>query len=57
MVKISLGDAENRLNKVIEENPKDEIGRKHPGHNPIKLKNSTLFERDQYMNCPGATPE
>ena len=41
----------------VDDNPRDEIGRKLLGYNPIKLKNSTLFERDEYMNCEGAVPE
>ena len=41
----------------VEDNLKDEIGRKLLGNNPIKLKNSTLFERDVYMNCEGTVPE
>jgi hypothetical protein len=35
----------------VEDVARDLVGKRIPGKNPIRLRNSTLHERDAYMNC------
>lgn len=41
----------------VEDVARDEVGKKLMGRNPIRLRNSSRRERDEYMNCADVSPE